>query len=139
MSFSNGITLFIRHIVTERGLSRSTATSYRSDLLTAADFFSGRGFSDWGELSRDDLLDYLEERRTEGMESSTVARNLVALKTLFRYLADEELVRSDITAVMEGPKLWRILPDFLSEDEVDRLLAAFSSDGAADPDRKSVV
>ena len=133
MSFSNGITLFIRHIVTERGLSRSTATSYRSDLLTAADFFSGRGFSDWGELSRDDLLDYLEERRTEGMESSTVARNLVALKTLFRYLADEELVRSDITAVMEGPKLWRILPDFLSEDEVDRLLAAFASGGAADP------
>ena len=133
MSFSNGITLFIRHIVTERGLSRSTATSYRSDLLTAADFFSGRGFSDWGELSRDDLLDYLEERRTEGMESSTIARNLVALKTLFRYLADEELVPSDITAVMEGPKLWRILPDFLSEDEVDRLLAAFSSSSAADP------
>ena len=133
MSLDNGITLFIRYIVTERGLSRSTAASYRSDLVTAADFFSGRGFSDWSELSRDDLLDYLEERRTEGMESSTIARNLVALKTLFRFLADEELVRSDITAVMEGPKLWRILPDFLSEEEVDRLLDAFSSAGTADP------
>ena len=132
MSLSNGITLFIRHIVTERGLSRSTAESYRSDLTTAADFFSGRGFADWSELSRDDLLDYLEERRTEGMESSTIARNLVALKTLFRYLADEELVPADITAVMEGPKLWRILPDFLSEEEVDKLLDAFPSGGTAD-------
>jgi len=132
MPFANGIDLFVRHIVTERGLARRTAEAYRSDLLLAAGCFAERGFADWGELSRDDLLDYLEERRVEGMQSTTIARNLIALKMLFRYLADEKLVRADITAVMDGPKLWRVLPDFLSEAEVDALLDAFPASGGAD-------
>lgn len=132
MSFSSGIDQFIRYVVAERGLAKRTAQSYRSDLLSAADCFAQRGFSDWGQLSREELLDFLEERRTEGLQSTTIARNLIALKMLFRYLADEELVPADVTAVMDGPKLWRVLPDFLTEDEVDRLLDAFPSGGDAD-------
>jgi len=132
MSLSSAIDLFVRHIVVERGLAKRTAQAYRSDLLQAADFFARRGFAEWSELGREELLDFLEERRAEGMQSTTVARNLIALKMLFRYLADEELVPVDVTSVMDGPKLWRILPDFLTEDEVDRLLAAFPSGGGAD-------
>ena len=131
MSLSSGIKLFIGHIVTERGLARRTAEAYRSDLLNAADAFSQRGFADWSEIGREELLDYLEERRAEGMQSTTIARNLIALKMLFRYLADEKLVPADVTSVMDGPKLWRVLPDFLSEAEVDALLAAFPSSGTA--------
>ena len=131
MSLSSGIDQFISYIVVERGLARRTAEAYRSDLIAAADSLSQRGFSDWSRVGRDDLLDYLEERRTEGMQSTTIARNLIALKMLFRYLADEKLVPADVTAVMDGPKLWRVLPDFLSEDEVDRLLRAFPVSGSA--------
>lgn len=131
MPFSFGIDQFVRYIVVERGLAKRTAQAYRSDLLSAADYFAQRGFSEWAELSREELLDFLEERRTEGLQSTTVARNLIALKMLFRYLADEELVPADVTAVMDGPKLWRVLPDFLTEAEVDRLLDAFPSSGDA--------
>jgi integrase/recombinase XerD len=131
MSLSTGINLFIQYVVVERGLARSTAEAYRSDLVGAADALSQRGFSDWEKVGRDDLLDYLEERRAEGMQSTTIARNLIALKMLFRYLADEKLISSDVTAVMDGPKLWRVLPDFLSESEVDALLAAFPATGGA--------
>jgi len=133
MSFARGIDIFIEYITVERGLARQTAYSYRSDLRAAADYFAGLGRGSWAELSRDDLLDYLELRRTEGMESATIARNLVALKMLFRCLADEKLVPVDITSVMDGPKLWRVLPDLLSEAEVDRLLAAFPSAASAPP------
>ena len=131
MSLSSGIDLFIGYIITERGLARRTAEAYRSDLIGAADGLSRRGFSDWSEVGRDDLLDYLEERRADGMQSTTIARNLIALKMLFRYLADEKLVPADVTGVMDGPKLWRVLPDFLSEAEVDALLAAFPVSGTA--------
>ena len=131
MSLSTAINLFIQYIVVERGLARSTAEAYRSDLLGAADALAQRGFADWGEIGRDDLLDYLEERRAEGMQSTTIARNLIALKMLFRYLADEKLIPADVTSVMDGPKLWRVLPDFLSEAEVDALLGAFPASGSA--------
>ena len=101
MSFGNGIEQFIRYIVTERGLARRTAESYRGDLLSAAEFLREAGAADWRDVTRDQLLDYLEERRVAGMESTTIARNLVALKMLFRYLADEELIPADVTAVMD--------------------------------------
>ena len=132
MSLVNGIDLFVRYIVIERGLAKRTAEAYRSDLVLAAGSLAERGISDWGDVTRDDLLDYLEQRRLEGMRSTTVARNLIALKMLFRYLADEKLIRTDVTSVMDGPKLWRLLPDFLSEAEVDALLDAFPAAGDAD-------
>ena len=132
MSFEREINLFIQYIVVERGLARRTAASYRSDLLTAAEYFNSAGRASWAEISRDDILDYLENRRIDGMESTTIARNLIALKMLMRYLCDEKLLDRDVTAVMDGPKLWRILPDLLSEEEVDRLVNAFPS-SAADP------
>lgn len=123
----------MEYIVVERGLSRRTAESYGCDLRIAAEYFASVGKRDWGELDRDDLLDYLELRRTEGMESTTIARNLVALKVLFRFLVDEKLVPVDVTSVMDGPKLWRVLPDLLSEPEVDALLSAFSASRSAPP------
>ena len=132
MSFEREINLFIEHIVVERGLARRTAASYRSDLVNAAEYFNTLGCTSWAEISRDDILDYLENRRVEGMESTTIARNLIALKMLMRCLCDEKLLARDVTAVMDGPKLWRVLPDLLSEDEVDRLINAFPS-SSADP------
>ena len=132
MAFDREIKLFTEYIVVERGLARRTAASYRSDLLNAAEFFNSLGRASWAEVSRDDILDYLETRRVEGMESTTIARNLIAIKMLMRYLCDEKLLERDVTAVMDGPKLWRVLPDLLSEDEVDRLIAAFPP-SAADP------
>lgn len=133
MALERTINLFIEYIIVERGLSPRTAESYGGDLRIAAGYFESIGKRDWGELNRDDLLDYLELRRTEGMESTTIARNLVAFKVLFRFLCDERLVPADVTAVMDGPKLWRVLPDLLSEKEVDALLSAFSASPSATP------
>ena len=132
MAFDREINLFIEYIVVERGLARRTAAAYRSDLRAAGEFFNSLGRASWAEVSRDDILDYLENRRIDGMESTTIARNLIAIKMLLRYLCDEKLLGRDVSAVMDGPKLWRVLPDLLSEDEVDRLINAFSP-SAADP------
>jgi integrase/recombinase XerD len=63
------------------------------------------------------------------MESSSIARRLVSIKVLFRYLFQEKLIDNDITDVMDSPKLWRLLPDFLSPEEIDRMLKAFPATG----------
>lgn len=131
--FRHGLKYFTEHLLVERGLSRNTVAAYSFDLTDAAEFFSGSGFRGWGELQRDDLLDYLDLLRGEGRESATIARHLVSLKMLYRYLSAEKLVKSDITAVMDSPKLWRILPDFLTEEEVEALLTVFPSRAGEDP------
>ena len=76
-------------------------------------------------VTRDIILDYLGSCKDREMESATLARRLVAIKVFFRYLTQERIIAQDITDVMDSPKLWRILPDFMSPQEVDALLNAF--------------
>ena len=67
----------------------------------------------------------MDFQRRRGMESTSIARHLAAIKVFYRYLAGEKLITADPTAVMDSPRLWRILPDMLSVEETGRLLAAF--------------
>ena len=110
----------------ERGLAGNTRSAYETDLKSAAEYLSAvRHVVSWQQVDREMLLDYLDDLRDKNLESSTIARHLIALKMLFRYLKNEERIPVDITAVMDSPRLWKILPDFLSEEEVLALLKAF--------------
>jgi len=117
---------FIEHLKVERGLSFNTVEAYCNDLCTLGDYLRDNGIADWSKVSRDDLLDFLDFRRRRGMEAATLARELAAIKVFYRYLVNEKLLTSDPSAVMDSPRLWRMLPDMLNIEETDRLLRAFS-------------
>jgi len=132
MGFETRIGAFVQHIVIERGLARATAEAYAADLHDTAKFLEEAGLSGWESADRERLLDYLDELQSRGDTSTTIARRLVALKMFYRFLAEEGIIQEDFTRVMDSPKLWRILPDFLSVREVDALLNAFANT-ASDP------
>ncbi len=123
--FERELKHFIEYLVVERGLSVNTKNAYSGDLEEFAGYLSEQKISDWHVVDRDTILDYLDAERERGLETTTLARRLVAIKMFFRYLADEKIIPNDFTAVMDSPKLWRILPDFLSEQEVEALLSAY--------------
>ena len=110
-------------LTVDRGLGELTVKSYRTDL---SDFIRCLNeqfhVSSFRDVDRDMIVDYLGICRDKEMESTTLARRLVAIKVLFRYLFQEKLISNDITDVMDSPKLWRILPDFLSVEEVEKIL-----------------
>ena len=116
---------FITYLSLERNLSSNTVTAYKHDLTDFIAYMQNRKISDAAQISRDDILDFLGDRRDEGLESTTLARRLVAIKVFLRYLLKEKLIPEDVTAIMDGPRLWQVLPDFLSVQEVDRLLNVF--------------
>ncbi len=117
---------FIGHLRLERGLAANTAAAYASDLRFFFAYLEQLGIQDVGEIDRSHILDFLENSKGDGMETSTIARRLVSIKVYFRFLAVEKIVPSDFTEIMEHPRLWRLIPDFLSLREVDALLGAFS-------------
>lgn len=126
ISMERFLKYFMNHLKVERGLSLNTVDAYCSDLCTLGDYLQDNGISSWDKVSRDDLLDFLDFRRRRGMEAATLARELAAIKVFYRYLVNEKLLDHDPSAVMDSPRLWRILPDMLSIEETDRLLRAFS-------------
>ncbi|MDD4537846.1 MAG: site-specific tyrosine recombinase XerD [Lentisphaeria bacterium] len=117
---------FIGHLCLERGLAKNTATAYASDLAVFFDALDAAGINDAAAVTRDDILDFLEASQQHGLEAATIARRLVAIKVFFRFLVQEGLLHADVTEIMESPRLWRLVPDFLTVAEVDALLRAFA-------------
>lgn len=116
---------FVSHAALDRGLSEQTLRAYAGDLADFGRFATDRGVTRVETVERDLVLDYLEHRREAGMEPATLARNFVALRVFFRFLFQQGLVTRDVTEVMHGPRLGRILPDVLTVAEVDALLSAY--------------
>lgn len=125
MEYRNDLDEFIEYILLERGLSENTGAAYRTDLEELAQYLTERRIPSWEHVTHDIFLDYLDELAVAGCQTTTLARKLVSTKVFFRYLADEGRLSRNITEVLDSPKLWNMLPDFLQEHEVDALLEAF--------------
>jgi len=113
----------------ERGLSINSVSAYSVDLLDFVRFLRNLQVNSFLSVSREMILNYLAECRKKEYEPTSIARRLVAIKVFFRYLFQENIIPSDITDVMDSPKLWKILPDFLSIEEVEKLLNVFPAKG----------
>ena len=117
---------FIGHLRLERGLSPRTAKAYGSDMELFIHYLESLHIDEWEDVRRDDISDFLEADKDNGMEPTTLARRLVSIKVFFRYLVEEQIVKNDITDIMEGSRNRLLLPGFLTEAEVDRLIAAYT-------------
>ena len=113
---------FLDHISFECGLSPKTREAYGFDLTGFSQFIQAAGVHSPREVTRPTLLRYLEHERDRGQSISSISRRLVTIKVFFRYLVEEGLLESDVTAAMESPRLWKVLPSTLSMQEVGRLL-----------------
>jgi integrase/recombinase XerD len=107
----------------ERGLSENTLGAYRADLVALNVRLSGRGV-ELARASRADILDYIAWRVDSGAKPRSTARQLSSFRRFFRYLLREGLLSDDPTAQIAMPKIGRALPQSLTEEEVESLLAA---------------
>ena len=114
---------FLEQLLVERQLSPNTVEAYGRDLCRMRTFLVERGRSA-GDVSTADLTDYLLELAEAGLKPRSRARALVAIRSLFRYLAGERLIDGDPGEHLVAPRTGTKLPTVLGLEEVDRLLAA---------------
>ncbi len=115
---------FLDYISLERGLSINTRKAYADDLAQFIAFLDQKRVTSLNQVGRKQILDHLMAMKARGMSTNSISRHLVSIKVFFRYLQQEGLLDKNVTDTMDSPKLWKILPDTLSEREVDLLLAA---------------
>lgn len=113
---------FLNFLSVEKGLASNTLNAYRQDLHRYDDFLTKEKITDWNKVSRPQILKFLAAEGRRGLEPSSIARELVSIKLFHRYLTKERYVKEDITSVLESPKLWKKLPQFLTMQEMESIL-----------------
>jgi integrase/recombinase XerD len=115
---------YLESLAVERGLSRNTVDAYRNDLSRLGEALAKKGGRDFLVASAADLSAHLRELQRQGLSPRSSARALSAIRGFYDHLVTSG-ERPDNPAVnLLPPKLWKPLPKVLSEDEVERLLAA---------------
>jgi len=107
----------------EQGLSWNTLAAYATDLGVFRRWLTKRGRT-LEKASRADLLDFMGERTAAGIQVRTLSRFVSTARRFYGYLVREGMMRQDPSAQLSSPRLGRPLPRSLSEQEVEKLLAA---------------
>jgi integrase/recombinase XerD len=117
----DALQLFLDYLSVEKGLSANTTISYGRDLKKFFLYLKMEK-SDWARADEDLLTRFLHRQSMAGLQSRSLARLISALKSFYRFLALDGLVKQDPAANLSTPKAWLTLPRFLTVPEVEDLL-----------------
>ena len=115
---------FKSYLQLEKSLSVNSVDAYLRDVGKLREFMiqSGREDADPEHIEMIHIEEFLGWISELGMNASTQARILSGVKAFYKYLLMEDILNEDPTALIDGPKTARKLPDTLSRDEVEKMI-----------------
>lgn len=119
---------FRDYLALEAGNSPATIESYGRDLRRLTEYAELRGIASPTGVTRQFLRDFVFALKDLGLRGATIRRQISAIHTYFGFLLAEGVVASDPSDRVEAPRRGRKLPEVLSQEEVERLLASPSLD-----------
>jgi len=115
------ISTYVDFLKIEKRQSPNTIASYQYDINYFASYLLDIKLND---VCTSDVRSFLIFLREKGLASSTVARFLSSIKSFYRYLVIEKLILDNPIEIIDSPRPWRKLPNVLSTEEIDTLIAA---------------
>lgn len=113
---------YLTHLTVERRLAANSLESYARDLNGLAEFAAARGQA-VEALSRQDLEAFVRDLMSEGRSPRSVARAIACFRGFYRFLMIDGRLRTNPSEDLHPPRAWKVLPRFLSVEDVDRLMA----------------
>jgi len=126
---------FLRHL-RERNSSPHTIKAYTSDL---ANFAAYAGSRRWKEIDHITVRGFLSQLYEKGLSKTSVARSLAALRSLYRWLAQEGVVEQNPAKLVATPKLPKKLPRVPTIEEMNSVLDGAMPEVAAFPERDRLM
>ena len=117
------IDTFLNYLSVERGLANNTITSYREDLNTYLDFIAKSDIDALSKIDKSNITGFMFDQKGRGIAVNSIARRLAAIRMFHRFLTRERIVKSDPSALIDSPKLWKKIPETLTLNEVEELIA----------------
>lgn len=113
---------FLNHLLVERGLAKNTVMAYQKDLSQYIGSLSNEGLSDPDKIKRENITDYMQRQKKNGLSASSICRSLAAIRMFHRFMARERIAKEDPTNLLETPKMWKRVPDVLTSKEIETMI-----------------
>lgn len=124
MNWQQAIKDYQNYLKIERGLSPNSISNYSMDLKKLAGYLDEQGFDDKPITIDKEIVQQFIYEIAKEVNPRTQARIISGLKGFFNYLVFEDYREDNPMDLIETPKIGRKLPDTLSEDEINQLIAA---------------
>lgn len=113
---------FEKFLVKEKHASDNTVNAYMKDLEHFEEFVMSREIERITDVSNSDIVAYLMELKKQGRSKSTVNRRLTSIRTFYKFLLREGKVRENPAEDIKSPRIEKKDIEFLSIDEVNKLM-----------------
>ena len=133
MTNQNLIQIFLNHCAVERGLSKNSIAAYRRDLNRFDEFLKSQSL-ELGNISSSSISDFVALLRKSGLGEATIARHVVAIRSLFSFLSKDQGI-NNVAKEVAPPRIPKRLPKALSIEDIESIIASNSDDVGGVRDR----
>ncbi|WP_076386311.1 site-specific tyrosine recombinase XerD [Kaistella chaponensis] len=129
MTWNEKINDFENFLRFERNFSENTLDAYLRDIKKLRDYaeFDLENTGPF-EITYENIQEYLFQLSKKKFSERSQARWISSIKSFFKYLVEDEFRADNPTTLLEGPKLGLYLPDTLSFEDVNRIIAVINND-----------
>ena len=114
---------FLEYLSDRKNMSQNTVSAYNHDVEEFSKFLSEKNGADLTDASNTDIVAYLFKLKSSGKSAATVNRKTASLRTFYNYLMEQSIISSNPTLNIKSPKITRKEPEYLTIEEVDKLLS----------------
>jgi integrase/recombinase XerD len=122
LKFESVLQIFLDFLSVEKGLSVNTVLSYSRDVQKLFRFFRKEKI-DWLKAGEEDLIRFIHHQSRAGLSPRSMARIISSLKSFYRFLVLDGILKKNPAVNLSSPKTWLALPKFLTVKEVESLLS----------------
>jgi integrase/recombinase XerD len=113
---------FLHYLIVEKGLSKNTIEAYSHGLTRFLNDLREKGVQDIREVAKFHIRGFLLALRRKNLNTKSIVRDLVAIRTFFRFLIQEGVLESNPVEELESPKVAKTLPEILTLKEIEQIL-----------------
>ena len=118
------LSYFVDYLYIQKSLSQNTILAYKRDVVKFISFCQKFKMDFPQEIAHGDIVTFLMSEKKAGLKPSSLARILISIKILYRFLESKKMVDSNPAQYIDAPRLWKPLPKNLDHHEIEALLSS---------------
>ncbi len=138
-NFDTVLNEFLFFLAVEKGLSKNTIDSYKSDLSKFFKYCLEQNIKEFTQMNQIIIEGFLSNLFLEKISNATQARYVSSLRSFFNYLVSQDIVETNPLEKIDSPKIRRYLPDFLTIEEVFKILDSVQTENCSGIRDKAIL